>query len=61
LAAEVATIVGDVVHQAHERIEGGNTVALWFRQKEKRVVEVAMGLSREIPAGLRRSALGQPQ
>jgi hypothetical protein len=50
LRRDVVAVVGDVVHQTHERIEGGNAVTLRFRQKEKRIVEVAVGFPRQVPA-----------
>ena len=40
--AEVLAFVRNVVDQAHESVEGRESIALRFRQKKKRVVEVAV-------------------
>jgi len=42
LGGKVVAIVGDIVDQAHEGVEGGDAVALCLGQKEKGVVEIAL-------------------
>ncbi len=42
--------IGNIVHQAHERVERAKRVALCARQHEKGVVEIAGGGARDAPA-----------
>src|SRR5277367_3602740 len=45
LGIQVARFVGDVVHQAHESVEGAKRVALFLTQAEEREIETAARFS----------------
>src|SRR5580700_316404 len=42
LIGDLVAFIGYVIDQAHEGVESGERVALWFRQEEKRVIKIAV-------------------
>jgi hypothetical protein len=49
---EVFAFVGDIVNEAHERVEGDDAVTAGFREEEEGVVEIAVGGFGDAEAGV---------